>query len=90
MHKIRVIKLKDPTDVGVLNLTKAFAVRKRTSTANKKEAVALAVYFPGAPTEMLFPQTAFKFEFVEIAMDGVVHYAPTDIDTIVATFTMLG
>ena len=88
MHKIRVIKLKDPTDVGVLNLAKAFAVRKRTSTANKKEAVALAVYYPGAP-EMIFPQTTFKFEFVEIAMDGAVHYSQTDIDTIVATFTML-
>lgn len=88
MHKIRIIKLKDPTDIGVLNLTKAFAVRKRTSTANKKEAVALAIYFPGAP-EMIFPQTAFKFEFVEIAMDGVVHYSPADIDKIVATFTML-
>lgn len=88
MHKIRVIKLKDPTDIGVLNLTKAFAVRKRTSTANKNEAVALAIYFPGSP-EMIFPQTAFKFEFVEIAMDGVVHYSPADIDKIVATFTML-
>ena len=88
MHKIRVIKLKDPTDVGVLNLAKAFAVRKRASTANKKEAVALAVYYPGAP-EMIFPQTTFKFEFVEIAMDGAVHYSQTDIDTIVATFTML-
>lgn len=86
MHKIRVIKLKDPNDVGVLNLTKAFAVRKKT---NEKGAVALALYFPGAPAEMIFPQSAFKFEFVEIAMDGVVHYAPTDIDKIVATFTML-
>lgn len=86
MHKIRVIKLKNPEDVGVLNLTKAFAVRKKVS---EKESVALALYFPGAPAEMIFPQTAFKFEFVEIAMDGVVHYSPTDIDTIVATFTML-
>ena len=86
MHKIRVIKLKDPNDVGVLNLTKAFAVRKKT---NEKESVALALYFPGAPAEMLFPQSAYKFEFVEIAMNGVVHYSPTDIDTIVATFTMV-
>lgn len=86
MRKIRVIKLKDPNDIGVLDLAKAFAVRKKT---NEKESVALAVYFAGAPAEMLFPQSAFKFEFVEIAMDGVVHYAPTDIDTIVATFTML-
>lgn len=86
MHKIRVIKLKNPADVGVLNLTKAFAVRKKVS---EKESVALALYFPGAPAEMIFPQSAFKFEFVEIAMDGVVHYSPTDIDTIVATFTML-
>jgi len=86
MKKIRVIKLKDTDDVGVLDLTKAFAVRKKT---NEKQSVALAIYFPGAPAEMLFPQTAFKFEFVEIAMDGVVHYSPTDIDTIVATFTML-
>lgn len=88
MHKIRVTKLKDPNDVGVLNLTKAFAVRKKTSAANEKEAVALAVYFPGVP-EMRFPQSAYKFEFVQIAMDGVVHYSPTDIDTIVATFTMV-
>lgn len=86
MHKIRVIKLKNPKDVGVINLTKAFAVRKKVS---EKESVALALYFPGAPAEMIFPQSAFKFEFVEIAMDGVVHYSPTDIDTIVATFTML-
>ena len=86
MHKIRVIKLKNPADVGVLNLTKAFAVRKKVS---EKESVALALYFPGAPAEMVFPQSAYKFEFVEIAMDGVVHYSPTDIDTIVATFTML-
>lgn len=86
MHKIRVIKLKDPNDVGVLNLAKAFGVRKKT---NEKESVALALYFPGAPAEMLFPQSAYKFEFVEIAMDGVVHYSPTDIDKIVATFTML-
>lgn len=86
MHKIRVIKLKNPADVGVLNLTKAFAVRKKVS---EKESVALALYFPGAPAEMIFPQSAFKFEFVEIAMDGVVHYSPTDIDTIVATFAML-
>ena len=86
MKKIRVIKLKDTDDVGVIDLTKAFAVRKKT---NEKKSVALAVYFPGAPAEMLFPQTAFKFEFVEIAMDGVVRYSPTDIDTIVATFTML-
>lgn len=86
MHKIRVIKLKDPNDVGVINLTKAFAVRKKT---NEKESVALALYFPGAPAEMCFPQSAYKFEFVEIAMDGVVHYSPTDIDKIVATFTML-
>ena len=86
MHKIRVIKLKDPNDVGVLNLTKAFAVRKKT---NEKESVALAVYFAGAPAEMIFPQSSYKFEFVEIAMNGVVHYTPTDIDTIVATFTML-
>ena len=86
MHKIRVIKLKDPTDVGVLNLAKAFAVRKKVS---EKESVALALYFPGAPTEMIFPQSAFKFEFVQIAMDGVVHYSPADIDKIVATFTML-
>lgn len=86
MHKIRVIKLKDPNDIGVLNLAKAFGVRKKT---NEKESVALAVYYPGAPNEMLFPQSAFKFEFVEIAMNGVVHYTPTDIDTIVATFTML-
>jgi hypothetical protein len=86
MKKIRVIKLKDTDDVGVLDLTKAFAVRKKT---NEKKSVALAVYFAGAPAEMLFPQSAFKFEFVEIAMDGVVHYSPTDIDTIVATFTML-
>ena len=88
MHKIRVIKLKDPNDVGVLNLTKAFAVRKKVAR-NEKESIALALYFPGAPAEMIFPQTAFKFEFVEIAMDGVVHYSPTDIDTIVATFAML-
>lgn len=88
MHKIRIIKLKDPTDVGVLNLTKAFAVRKKTSAANEKQSVALAIYFPGAP-EMIFPQSAFKFEFVQIAMDGEVHYSPTDIDTIVATFTMV-
>jgi hypothetical protein len=86
MKKIRVIKLKDTDDVGVLDLTKAFAVRKKT---NEKKSVALAVYFAGAPAEMLFPQSAFKFEFVEIAMDGVVHYSPTDIDAIVATFTML-
>ena len=86
MHKIRVIKLKDPNDVGVINLTKAFAVRKKT---NEKGYVALALYFPGAPAEMIFPQSAFKFEFVEIAMDGVVHYSPADIDKIVATFTML-
>lgn len=86
MHKIRVIKLKDTNDVGVLNLTKAFAVRKKV---NEKGSIALAIYFAGAPAEMLFPQSAFKFEFVQIAMDGVVHYAPTDIDTIVATFTML-
>lgn len=86
MHKIRVIKLKDTNDVGVLNLTKAFAVRKKV---NEKGSIALAIYYPGAPAEMLFPQTAFKFESVEIAMDGVVHYSPTDIDTIVATFTML-
>lgn len=86
MHKIRVIKLKDTNDVGVLNLTKAFAVRKRI---NEKGSVALAVYYPGAPGEMLFPQSSFKFELVEIAMNGVVHYTPTDIDTIVATFTML-
>lgn len=46
------------------------------------------LYKSGAP-EMIFPQTAFKFEFVEIAMDGVVHYSPADIDKIVATFTML-
>ena len=86
MHKIRVIKLKDPNDVGVLNLAKAFGVRKKT---NEKESVALALYFPGAPAEMLFPQSAYKFEFVEIAMDGVVHYSPTDIDKIVATCTRL-
>lgn len=86
MKKIRVIKLKDTDDVGVLDLTKAFAVRKKT---NEKKSVALAVYFAGAPAEMLFPKSAFKFEFVEIAMDGVVHYSPTDIDTIVTTFTML-
>ena len=86
MHKIRVIKLKNPADVGVLNLTKAFAVRKKVS---EKESVALALYFPGAPAEMVFPQSAYKFEFVEIAMDGVVHYSPADIDKIVATFTML-
>lgn len=86
MKKIRVIKLKGPTDIGVINLTKAFAVHKKT---NEKQSVALAIYFPGAPAEMLFPQTAFKFEFVEIAMDGVVHYSPADIDKIVATFTML-
>ena len=86
MHKIRVIKLKDTDDVGVLDLTKAFAVRKKT---NEKGSIALVVYYPGAPAEMLFPQTAFKFEFVEIAMNGVVHYSPTDIDTIINTFTML-
>lgn len=61
-------------------------MRKKT---NEKGSVALVIYYPGAPTEMLFPQFSFKFEFVEIAMDGVVHYSPTDIDTIVATFTML-
>lgn len=87
MHKIRVIKLKDPNDVGVINLSKAFGVRKRT---NENESVALAIYFPGAPAEMLFPQSSYRFEFVEIAMDGVVHYSPADIDTIIATFTMLG
>ena len=86
MHKIRVIKLKDTNDVGVLNLAKAFAMRKKTT---EKGAVALVVYYPGAPAEMLFPQSAYKFEFVQIAMDGVVHYAPTDIDTIIDTFTML-
>lgn len=86
MHKIRVIKLKDTDDVGVLDLTKAFAVRKKTT---EKGAVALVVYYPGAPAEMLFPQSSFKFEFVEIAMNGVVHYSPTDIDTIINTFTML-
>lgn len=86
MHKIRVIKLKDTDDVGVIDLTKAFAVRKKT---NEKKSVALVIYYPGAPAEMLFPQSAFKFEFVQIAMDGVIHYSPTDIDTIVATFTML-
>lgn len=85
MHKIRVIKLKDPNDVGVLNLTKALAVRK---TTGEKGTVALTIYFAGAP-QMVFPQSAFKFEFVEIAMDGVVHCTPTDIDTIVSTFTML-
>lgn len=85
MHKIRVIKLKDPTDVGVLNLTKAFAVRKMTG---EKRTAALVIYYPAVP-QMVFPQSAFKFEFVEIAMNGVVHYTPTDIDTIVATFTML-
>lgn len=86
MHKIRVIKLKDTDDVGVIDLTKAFAVRKKT---NEKQSVALAIYFPGAPAEMIFPQSSYKFEFVEIAMDGVVHYSPADIDKIVATFTML-
>lgn len=88
MHKIRVIKLKDTDDVGVIDLTKAFAVRKKVEPNNTK-APALALYFPGAPAEMLFPQSSYKFEFVEIAMNGVVHYTPTDIDTIVATFTML-
>lgn len=85
MHKIRVIKLKDPTDVGVLNLTKALAVRK---TTGEKGTVALVIYYPAVP-QMVFPQSAFKFEFVEIAMDGVVHYTPTDIDAIVTAFTML-
>lgn len=86
MHKIRVIKLKDPNDVGVLNLSKAFAVRKKM---DEKESVALAVYYPGAPAEMVFPQNSYKFEFVQIAMNGTVHYAKTDIDTIIDTFTML-
>ena len=88
MHKIRVIRLNDTNDVGVLNLSKAFAVRKKTST-NEKESVALAIYYPGASDVMIFPQSAFKFEFVEIAMNGVVHYSPTDVDTIVATYTMI-
>lgn len=87
MHKIRIIKLKDPTDVGVLNLSKAFAVRKKAPTT-EKESVALAIYYPGVPV-MLFPQSAYKFEFVEIRMDGAVHFSPTDIDTIVTTFTMI-
>lgn len=88
MHKIRAIKLKDPNDIGVLNLAKACAVRKKAPT-NEKESVALAVYYPGAPAEMLFPQSSYKFEFVQIAMNGTVHYTKTDIDTIVATFTMV-
>lgn len=88
MHKIRVIKLKDTDDVGVIDLTKAFAVRKKVAP-NDTKAPALALYFPGAPAEMIFPQSSYKFEFVEIAMDGVVHYSPADIDKTVATFTML-
>ena len=83
--KIRVIKLRDPNDVGVLNLTKAFAVRKKVN----ENGFALVVYYPGAAAAMTFPQAAFKFEFVEITMDGVVHYSPTDIDAIVTTFTAL-
>lgn len=88
MKKIRVIKLKDADDVGILDLTKAFAVRKDVAR-NETKAIALAVYFPGAPAEMIFPQSSFKFESVEVAMDGVVHYTPTDIDTIITAFTML-
>lgn len=86
MHKIRVIKLKGPNDVGVLNLAKAFAVRKKT---NAEGSAALAVYYPGAPAEMLFPQSSYKFELVQIAMDGKVYFTKADIDTIITTFTMV-
>ena len=88
MHKIRITKLKDPNDVGVINLAKVFAVRKKATT-NEKESVALAIYYPGVTAAIILPQSTFKFEFVQIAMNGVVHYTPTDIDTIVATFAML-
>lgn len=85
--KIRIIKLKDPNDICVINLSKAFAVRKKT-TANEKESDSLAIYCPGAPSIMLFPQSACKFELVQITRDGVVRFAPVDIDAIVTVFTM--
>lgn len=87
--KIRITSKENPEDnTGLVDLSKVIAIRKKKGTINSG-ATCLDIYLPGATAPMHFGTGGFKFELVEISMDGIVSYHEVDIDMVLTAYAMM-
>ena len=86
--KIRITSKENPKDnTGIIDLSKAVAVRKKKGTINRGP-ICLAIYFPDATIPMCFGTSGYEFELVEVSMAGIVSYSKADIDMGLTAYAM--
>ena len=81
--KIHITKKSDPTDVGVINLSKAAAVH-----LHPVEGLEIFSDFNGTPVK--FSDDLYDFHIVEIAGDGKVHLATASPSKILTAYMSEG
>ena len=83
--KIQIVNKKDDTDVHMYDLDKALGLH----TAKSGKTRTMEIYWPGVALPMSFPDSAYRFDEIEISMSGAVSFVKRSIPEILALYALL-